>query len=388
MSSVTAATSTSTTTVSVSVVVIGCGCPLRSMGWYHAEQLLAGRCPSARLVAIVEPFYMQSNDAVTTAAGYAEFHTWRHERETKDGINFYRSVKDLPPKEETEIRLGIISARTADNPSLFKECILSKNCNFKSLFLEKPGAPSVTDLIDMRNMALDAGIGVYMGFNKSVSSYVSRTQQLAATAEPGQKYDVTFVHNNAYSKEELPECFERNSEGMLKNMAIHELAILVTYYDVTVETIASVIADKVYSSCQKLRGPSSGMYYTDFDKVKFKITTKSGQEASIAADRCGGNDSVGIVTDMNTGTEIARYTMPDTETISKIPLLEQRYPGAMPYFFTQDPDYCVLKESVAKACIDGTRKPDGIATIDTAIATLTLAEHLTPILQEQIFSSS
>ena len=28
----------------------------------------------------------------------------------------------------------------------------------------------------------------------------------------------TFVHNNAYKREELPECFERNSEGMLKNM--------------------------------------------------------------------------------------------------------------------------------------------------------------------------
>ena len=29
----------------------------------------------------------------------------------------------------------------------------------------------------------------------------------------------TYVHNNAYTEEELPECFERNSEGLLKNMA-------------------------------------------------------------------------------------------------------------------------------------------------------------------------
>ena len=36
-----------------------------------------------------------------------------------------------------------------------------------------------------------------------------------------------FVHNNAYKEEELGECFERNAEGMLKNMAIHELALLV-----------------------------------------------------------------------------------------------------------------------------------------------------------------
>ena len=70
----------------VSVVLIGCGCPLRSMGWYHAEQLLAGRCPSARLVAIVEPFYMTQS---STVQGYAEFHSWRQQKESQDGIQFY-----------------------------------------------------------------------------------------------------------------------------------------------------------------------------------------------------------------------------------------------------------------------------------------------------------
>eukprot|EP01048_Picozoa_sp_COSAG05_P000984 COSAG05_NODE_31_length_28416_cov_170.150652_7_plen_83_part_00 len=40
----------------------------------------------------------------------------------------------------------------------------------------------------------------------------------------------TFVHNNDYALEELDECFERNAEGMLKNMAVHELALAVTHY--------------------------------------------------------------------------------------------------------------------------------------------------------------
>ena len=43
------------------------------------------------------------------------------------------------------------------------------------------------------------------------------------------------------------QCFERNAEGMLKNMAIHELALLATYYDVTVENIKSVTPDAEYS---------------------------------------------------------------------------------------------------------------------------------------------
>ena len=369
----------SSSVLQVSVVVIGCGCPLRSMGWYHAEQLLAGRCPSARLVAIVEPFYMQN----ANVPGYSEFHAWREEKE-KNGIQFYSRIQDVPNVADGEIRLGVISARTADNPTLFEDCIASKS--FHSLFLEKPGAPAVADLLRMQTMALDAGVSVYMGFNKNVSSYVTRVRQMAASTESGQNYDVTFLHNNAYSEHELPECFERNSEGMLKNMAIHELALLVTFYGVTVETIASVTADKTFSSCKTLCGPSSGTLYTDFDKVKFKITTTLGQEVSIAADRCGGSDSVGIITDATTGKEVARFTMPDTETVSQIPMLEQLYPGAMSYFFTQDPDYCTLKERIAKACIDSATKPDGVATIDTAIHALTLAEYLTPILQEQLSS--
>ena len=168
---------------------------------------------------------------------------------------------------------------------------------------------------------------------------------------------------------------------MLKNMAIHELAILVTFYDVKVDTIASVEADKTFSTCKTLQGPSSGKDFTDFDKLKFKITTKAGVEINVAADRCGGDDSVGIVE--ASGKELARFTMPDEDAVNNIPNLEKKYPGAMPYFYAQDPDYLTLKQRVAKYCVDGT-KPDGVATIDIAIDTLKVAEYLTPILQEQL----
>ena len=40
------------------VVLVGCGCPLRGMGWYHAIQMLEGRCPSAKLCHIVEPWFL------------------------------------------------------------------------------------------------------------------------------------------------------------------------------------------------------------------------------------------------------------------------------------------------------------------------------------------
>ena len=66
-----------------------------------------------------------------------------------------------------------------------------------------------------------------MGYNKNVTPYV-RKALAAAKAAPGST--TTYVHNNAYKTSELAECFERNAEGMLKNMAIHELSLLATYW--------------------------------------------------------------------------------------------------------------------------------------------------------------
>lgn len=274
-------------------------------------------------------------------------------------------------------RLAIISARTSDNPSLFASCL---NIGCHSIFLEKPGAPSVAELVEMQESAKKLGVKVFMGFNKNVSKYSEKTREYA-NAHPGTK--VTFYHNNNYvnTPESLGECFERNSEGMLKNMAIHELALAVSFYNVSVDTIASVEADREYSKMQTLPGPSTNDF-TDFSKLKFTITTKDGSEVSIAADRCGGDDSIGVVTD-KAGKELMRFTMPDTEDAPTIEDAEKRIPGAMPYFHVQDPDYCKLKQRVVQAISSGT-SAEGVATIDVAVETLRVAEYLTPTLMEQL----
>lgn len=361
----------------VSVVLAGCGRPLRSMGWYHAIQILDGRVNNATLKHVVEPWY--TSDGAKDSPGYDDFHSWRQEQESK-GISFYGKVEQVPSPNDGEIRLGIISARTSDNPKLLEGC-LEIGC--KGIFLEKPGAPTVAELVEMKEKAVNAGAQVFMGFNKNVSSYLTHSRNFAS--KYGGKCDITFLHNNNYenSEAELAECFERNAEGMLKNMAIHELAILVTYYGVTVDTIASVEADRDFSSCKTLKGPSSGKRFTDFDKLKFKITTEAGVEVNVAADRCGGDDSVGIVTQAGTGAELARFSMPDNDTIANIPILKANYGDAMPYFFAQDPDYLRLKNLVVQNMLTGA-PATGVATIDTAIETLKVAEYLTPLLQEQL----
>lgn len=232
----------------------------------------------------------------------------------------------------------------------------------------------------MKKHAADSNVTVLMGYNKNVCKYVTKTREFASTVDGGH---VTFVSNNTYepTAESLGECFERNAEGMLKNMAIHELALLVSFYDVTVENIESVTADKEFSSMQTLAGPS-GKEWTDFDKIKFTIKTKTGKEVSVQADRCGGDTSYAMVTNA-AGEELFRHSMPDEEDKANVDVLEKKYPGAMPYFFSQDPDYKTVKERVAAFCATG-EEAKGVATIDIACETLRVAEYLVPVLQEQL----
>lgn len=353
------------------VVLVGCGAPNRGMGWYHGVQMVENKCPSASLDYVVEPWFMGAGGE---GPGGEEFKQCQAEWESTYGIKFATSLSDLPPPSAP--RLALISGRTADNPRLLSEAIATGS---KCIYLEKPGAPTVAELQSMKDEAEKAGVEVLMGYNKNVCKYVSKTRDFAAQT-PGSH--VTFVSNNAYENtaESLGECFERNAEGMLKNMAIHELALLVSFYDVTVENIESVSADKEFSSMQTLPGPS-GQEFTDFDKIKFTIKTKNGNEVSVAADRCGGTDSYATVS--KDDEEIFRYYMPDEEDKKLVEELTEKYPTAMPYFFTQDPDYITVKERVAKHTVDGA-PAEGIATIGVAVETLRVAEYLTPILQEQL----
>jgi hypothetical protein len=102
---------------------------------------------------------------------------------------------------------------------------------------------------------------------------------------------------------------------------------------------------------------------------------------SVAADRCGGNTSFAKVE--KDGKEVFRHEMPDEEDMDNVKRLEAEYPGAMPYFFVQDPDYITVKERVADFCANG-KEPTGVATIDVAVETLRVAEYLTPTMQKEL----
>jgi hypothetical protein len=75
--------------------------------------------------------------------------------------------------------------------------------------------------------------------------------------------------------------------------------------------------------------------------------------------------------------------MPDEDDKKMVEELKAKYPGAMPYFFPQHPDYITVKERVAKNCATG-EPAEGIATIEIAVNTLKVAEYLTPTLRKQL----
>jgi len=59
--------------------------------------------------------------------------------------------------------------------------------------------------------------------------------------------------------------------------------------------IESVTTNKEFFTMQTLLDPSGDMC-TNFDKIKFTIKTKTGNEVSVAYDCCGRTDSYATVT--------------------------------------------------------------------------------------------
>jgi len=115
-------------------------------------------CPSASLDYIIEPWFLGPG---ATGPGGSEFQQWAEDSKSKYGTTFLTSVADLPNPEQP--RVALISGRTADNPRLLNECI---EAGCKCIYLEKPGAPTVRELEEMKECAEKAGIEVLMGYNK------------------------------------------------------------------------------------------------------------------------------------------------------------------------------------------------------------------------------
>jgi predicted dehydrogenase len=348
------------------------------MGWYHLTQLLEMKRVNVK--AVVEPFFMDKTLCPDPSTAFLELTASLRDM----GIEVTKSVKDL--SLFTKPTMCLIAARTNENPNLFRQCV---ERGAKVIYLEKPGAPTVQELEDMRDLAKEKNVKVYMGYNKNVTPYV---QNAIKAAKETPNAHIIFCHNNSYTIADLPEVFARNSEGMLKNMAIHELALLVTFFQVTVDTIKNIQVNTstLFSEKVSLLKPGASLrnpeYITDFSRVAFKVTTKSGTNVSLLADRCGGNVSFAVVKD-ELGKEVKKFEFPDPEMTAKIEEMVALDPQMMPYFLVQSDDYFMLKDRVVNATLEGKGKdPEGVATIFVGVEALKLAEYTTDHLNKALLA--
>ena len=350
--------------------IVGCGLPSRGMGWFHGLQLVEGECPSGKLSDIVEPWFLgggKDSDAGKVFAAEC-VDSWSPDVAFQAGL----STSTWSGAAPGEPKLALIAGRTVDNPGFFQQALDSGATH---ILLEKPGAPTVGELESMAATAEKADVPVFMGFIKNIAPYF--TQALDAYGKhPGSL--VTLTSLNDYTEESLGECFERNAEGMLKNMAIHELALAATFFGMIADSIADVAVDAGNCDCRTIGS------YTDFAKIDFTLTNKAGGKLRIVADRCGGDGCFASVAD---GSKVVfEAEMVDADRAARVAARQAEHPDWIGYLITQEDEYKDLKERCAAAALAGTF-PEGVADIGVAVDALKLAEYLTPVLQKKLMST-
>jgi len=352
--------------------IVGCGLPGRGMGWYHGLQLLEGKVPGARLSDIVEPWFLGGGKDSPPGQ---EFQKVVADWGAK-GVAFHASVDsgDLFKGATEGPKIALIAGRTPDNPKFFRQAIAAGATH---ILLEKPGAPTVGELEAMAAEAKAAGVPVYMGFIKNISSYVEGALAAASGAVGAPGLETKLVSRNAYARDGLAECFARNSEGMLKNMAIHELALACQFWGMRASNITDV--EPHPEGCEVLTLDGR----TDFAKIDITLVNDEGTKVRVSADRCSGDGCCAVVTDTSNGVVLYEAEMVEGERAKAVAADAAAHPDWFSYLYTQAVEYAKLKQVCAAHAIAGTTPP-GVSTIEIAIEALKLAEYLTPLLKKKL----
>mmetsp|Transcript_4423 Transcript_4423/g.13074 ORF Transcript_4423/g.13074 Transcript_4423/m.13074 type:complete len:368 (+) Transcript_4423:137-1240(+) len=352
--------------------IVGCGLPGRGMGWYHGLQLVSGEVAGARLSDVVEPWFLGGGKDSPPGK---EFQKLVGEWGAK-GVAFHAAVDggSVFANATAGPKIALIAGRTPDNPKFFRQALAA---GAPHILLEKPGAPTVGELEEMAALAREKQVPVFMGFIKNISSYLEGALAAAARAPAGADLETMLVSRNDYTRETLAECFSRNSEGMLKNMLIHELALACQFFGMKASNITSV--EPHAAGCEVLTLGE----FTDFAKVDVTLTNAEGTKVRVSADRCSGDGCCAKVTDLASGTTLYEAEMVDAERAKTVAAAAAAHPDWFSYLYTQAVEYQKLKGVCAAHAIAKTAPP-GVSTIEVAIEALKLAEYLTPVLKEKL----
>ena len=144
--------------VAVSIVLVGCGAPRKSMGWYHAIQLLAFEDSNGgRLEYIVEPWFMSEAGKASPGGGARNF---KHSNVNSNRLPRYSILlaRGGCPRTTGSTREAARDhqcTHCGQPTSLFASCLESLGCH--AIYLEKPGASSVLELELMQTKVSSPG---------------------------------------------------------------------------------------------------------------------------------------------------------------------------------------------------------------------------------------
>eukprot|EP00392_Amoebophrya_sp_AT5.2_P001516 g1518.t1 len=373
------------------VYVVGFGVPGRSMAWFHCEQLRHGLVANARLRGVIEPGL-----AVPGLSDTAPVLAWQKRELTekeKNKILVVKSVADLPP-----LAIGGAGARGGEAVALVA-CRTTDMCaqlcqlvdhGIRFIYLEKPGAFSAAELEQAKRYADRFGAKVFLGYNRNVAPYLENAVAALQKTEAvnhlrgGKRFVFHCEHFNTYTARDLLELnFARNTEGILKNMAIHELMIAVAFFGYTVEKLKEVrllkSAYHPFAEADKRAFPALQGLDGDFSFLQFQLVHFDDKVPvfQVTADRCGGDvvratvllvdhgdaagaggngkkDGVDVIHQANLNEkEVPADGEVKVEVIAanggeEKNLWMQKYPDMMPYFYGRGVDIHSDKEAVAE----------------------------------------
>lgn len=363
----------------VEIVVIGCGLPEKSMGWYHAWQLIQEFSHQCTLTGIVEPWYLGSGRDAPGSEAFKAFQADCHQR-VPGKVEWVDSVDKLAPRPLSpgSAAIALVACRTPDMPQLARQALAK---GFTHVYLEKPGSPSVADLDLILTDAEALQIPVFMGYNKNCSAYVVGAVQQVRKWQAERKppsFTVILEHNNAFKlPEEGPDLVNFVSgpgcEGIVHNMLCHEFAFAHTFFGLSVSTLERV---ELLPGTIKL--PLADRI--DFQCLAFRCYLRDGMQLDIVANRCGGNCS-SIHLDRE-GYPRMTFTTPDGHHAKWVVEQQQLRPNIMPYFLLQEPDYRELKRRALEHVSSGRAGvPAGLVDLRGAREVLMLADYLAPKLR-------
>ena len=351
----------------IDVIVVDCGLPKKDIGWFHLMQFLDMSNINVR--AVVEPFYLNKGKCPQPPQSFVDLVSVLLDL----NVECVKSLGQLDPCQRKT--LCVLAGRTDKNPQYFRECI---GLGATHIYLEPPGSASVGELEKMSNVANVRGVQVFMGYQRACSPYIEKA---VAFSKSIPKCHVFFCHNENYFKEDLHRVLNRHPEGMIRSTASQDLAVLVTQFGVTTDTVKAFKCNtnQLFSEKQIFCNRANGDEVSDFSRVAFKITTTTGRNVSVMADRCGGIVSFAVVKSI-AGKEIKKFLSPDGDSASRIEDELKRDTEMMHQFTIEGEDYMELKRRVVDSILGkegDSMSPKSIITIQDGIEVLRLSNYCT-----------